>query len=327
MSAPTAPGPPTYRYLTVADDDARAALARLAAEPLLGFDTETDWDVTGKRQRLSLVQFAPPAGDVLVVDAHALDLALLRPVVEGPTPRLVAHNASFDATVLAAVGLRAQGLVDTLRLAREALHLPAYGLADLVATLFGATLDKSLQRSAWRKRPLSTAQLAYAAADACWVLRVYDALRVRLEAEGRWADALARAALAPRPGPSAAPKRKRAPPAAPTLPPLTPEQRGLVEAMKVWRRDYALAQRRQAYLICPDRTLEDLARARPRTLEDLQSIYGLGEAKVRRFGADVLAALAAAVAAPPPPKTTARRAKIAPEAPKAAPTSPDGDTK
>jgi ribonuclease D len=294
VPAPPA-APPGYRYVTT-DDEARGALDRLEPEPLLGLDTETDWDTSGRRQRLSLVQLAAPSGDVLLVDAHSVDVALLRPLVEAPTRRLVAHNAPFDATVLAALGLRPPGFVDTLRLARDALKLPAYTLSDVAHALFGASPDKALQRSAWRKRPLSAEQLAYAAADARWALRVYEALKARLEAEGRWAEALARASLAPRPDADAPPKRRRAAPA-PALPPLTPDEKRLVAALKAWRRDYAQAKHTPIYLICPDRTLEALARARPRTPEDLRSIYGLGEAKVQRFGAELLAALDAASAA------------------------------
>jgi ATP-dependent DNA helicase RecQ len=44
-------------------------------------------------------------------------------------------------------------------------------------------------------------------------------------------------------------------------------------------------------MICADRTLEHLARARPETLEALADIYGLGESKIKRFGEEMLRAL------------------------------------
>jgi ATP-dependent DNA helicase RecQ len=53
----------------------------------------------------------------------------------------------------------------------------------------------------------------------------------------------------------------------------------------------AHAQRVPAYMICADKTLESLARERPETLEQLRSIYGLGDSKIERFGEDLLAAL------------------------------------
>ena len=44
-------------------------------------------------------------------------------------------------------------------------------------------------------------------------------------------------------------------------------------------------------MVCPDRTLEELARARPETLEALKAVHGLGDAKVARFGEALLAVL------------------------------------
>jgi superfamily II DNA helicase RecQ len=48
-------------------------------------------------------------------------------------------------------------------------------------------------------------------------------------------------------------------------------------------------------MICPDRTLECLARERPQTLAALLDIHGLGESKVERFGEDLLTALREAI--------------------------------
>jgi superfamily II DNA helicase RecQ len=61
--------------------------------------------------------------------------------------------------------------------------------------------------------------------------------------------------------------------------------------LKKWRLERANAQRVPAYMICPDRTLEHLARLRPETLEALANIYGLGESKIRNLGAELLQAL------------------------------------
>lgn len=44
-------------------------------------------------------------------------------------------------------------------------------------------------------------------------------------------------------------------------------------------------------MICPDKTLEHLAQAQPATLDSLGAIYGLGEAKVARFGAELIEVL------------------------------------
>ena len=98
------------------------------------------------------------------------------------------------------------------------------------------------------------------------------------------------AEIAPRkPGETAKPRRKRAAQVPEIV--LTPEEKRVVASLKKWRLERANAQRVPAYMICPDRTLEHLARARPATLEALSTIYGLGESKIKNFGEDLLQAL------------------------------------
>ncbi len=77
---------------------------------------------------------------------------------------------------------------------------------------------------------------------------------------------------------------------------LTSEEKLVVAYMKKWRLERANSQRVPAYMICADRTLEHLVRVRPATVEALASIYGLGEAKIRSFGEELLKALRDATA-------------------------------
>jgi len=62
------------------------------------------------------------------------------------------------------------------------------------------------------------------------------------------------------------------------------EDRSLFEALRQTRRRLASENGVPAYVICHDTTLIDLARQRPHTAFDLKSIYGLGEAKITRYG-------------------------------------------
>jgi ribonuclease D len=278
---------PAYRYI-VDEQEARDALERLTGETVLGLDTETFWDRTTNQNRVSLVQLASRVGEVLVLDVQTTGVEVVRPLVENAAVTMVAHNARFDELVLIGAALQPAGLVDTLRLARSALLLPSYSLAAVVAHLFGLALDKSLQQSNWRRRPLTRAQLQYAATDAYITLRVFDELRQRLEAQGRWDELLRAASLTGAPVRSGTRRRVK-----PKLPPpeLTDEERRAVTRLKKWRLERAFAERVPAYMICPDRTLEVLAHTRPQTLAALADVYGLGETKITRYGAELLVAL------------------------------------
>lgn len=288
---------PDFRFIT-REDEAVRELERFRSEPVISLDTETYYDPATKKWKFSLAQLAAPQGPVVLIDVLAVPPEVLRALAEAPTPLMVAHNARYDEGVLQGVGLQPQGFVDTLRLAQDGLYLTSYGLADVVRDLFGVSLDKTLQKSAWGHRPLSAEQLAYAAADAHWTLKAYQVLRERLEQAGRWEAASARASLRPRVPGSDAPGKVRKAPVPPLATPLTDEERQLVGRLKEWRIGAARQGRIPAYMVCHDRTLEHLARARPDSMQALRAIHGLGDAKVKRYGPGLLEALKQGAAAP-----------------------------
>ena len=255
----------------------------------MGLDTETYWEPSANHSRVSLVQLAPRTGQVLVVDALSVDIETLRPLIESPLVRMAAHNARFDERMLAGEGLRPASFVDTLRLARAALRLPSYSLAGVSAHLLGLELDKSFQKSNWRRRPLTRAQLQYAAMDARVSLQVYDELHAILSEQGKLEPSLRAAAIEYRSEETAAPRKRRAPQV--PLRTLTDEERKMLAALKKWRLVKSLELRQPAYLICADRTLEHLAMEKPLTLEALLHIYGLGASRVERFGEELLTVL------------------------------------
>jgi ribonuclease D len=279
----------SYLYLTDTDA-ARVALDKLRQEEIVGLDTETYWEPSAHHSRVSLVQLAARTGDVLVVDALAVDLETLRPLIESPEVRMAAHNARFDERMLAGEGLRPAAFVDTLRLARAALRLPSYSLAGVSAHLLGLELDKSFQKSNWRRRPLTRAQLQYAATDAQVALQVYDELHAILSGQGKLEQSLKAAAIEFKPEePSPAPRKRRAPQV--PLRPLTDAERKTLASLKKWRLAKSQELRQPVYMICADRTLEHLALEKPMTLEALLHIYGLGASRVERFGEELLTVL------------------------------------
>jgi ribonuclease D len=282
----------SYRYITQADA-ASEALDALHTETIVGLDTETYWDPAVNHSKVSLVQIAPRVGEVIVIDLMTVEVSLLKPLVESPGILMAAHNARFDEGMLIGAGLRPASFVDTLRLARAALRLPSYSLAGVTAHLFGIELDKSFQKSNWRRRPLTRAQLNYAATDALITLQVYDELGKILTEQGRLEGALRAATLTPASDEVRTPRRRRAPQPPPR--PLTDAEQLVVKRLKKWRLEKSLNERLPAYMICPDRTLEHLAMEQPATLEALNAIHGLGASKIARFGDELLAALRSAL--------------------------------
>ena len=167
------------------------AFARMALAwsrcPELWIDTETaDWRTS--RPRLSLLQVRTPDGALAIADILApgmrevLDAVFVPAVMANPDVRKWAHNASYERRFLG--GERIQNLQCTLRLARSIpfhrLPVRRLTLAALAGQLLGADLDKTHQADDWGVRPLSPAQLAYAAGDPEWCHRVQQALEERV---------------------------------------------------------------------------------------------------------------------------------------------------
>jgi ATP-dependent DNA helicase RecQ len=88
-------------------------------------------------------------------------------------------------------------------------------------------------------------------------------------------------ARAPRRGP-----RQRAEPG-PEL--LDAEGRALFEALRHHRLALARSEGVPPYVVASDRTLREIALLRPRNLQELELAYGIGPAKLEKYGAGLLA--------------------------------------
>ena len=82
------------------------------------------------------------------------------------------------------------------------------------------------------------------------------------------------------------------------LAPLPGDAEGdLLSALKALRATIARTQKLPAYVIFPDRTLIEMARDKPQTLDEFASIHGVGAAKLQKFGPVFLAAIKASAGA------------------------------
>jgi ATP-dependent DNA helicase RecQ len=67
----------------------------------------------------------------------------------------------------------------------------------------------------------------------------------------------------------------------------------LFEALRAWRRETANASSVPPYVIFHDATLAAIVQAKPANLAALGRVPGIGEAKLKRHGAEVLAVVIA----------------------------------
>ncbi len=171
------------------------------------------------------------------------------------------------------------------------------GYDALVASLAGGHIDKAHRFSDWSARPLSPAQVAYAAADVTWLRLVYERLRERLDRDGRlgWV-AEEMAALAE-------PSTYRADPETiwERLRPRTNNRRmlGLLRAAAAWREREAQRINIPRGRLLKDESLLEIAAVAPDSAEALTRVRGVTRGFAEgRSGAGLLAALRTAAALP-----------------------------
>ncbi|RPE82058.1 ribonuclease D [Vulcaniibacterium tengchongense] len=172
--------------------DPAALRARFAARPArIGLDTEFIRERTYWPQ-LALVQIAlegdaAQAAEILLVDTLAPGMAeALAPILADAAILKIMHSASEDLVAFKhACGVVPQPLFDTQQAAALAGIGAGLGYQKLVEQVTGVVLAKGETRSDWLRRPLSPAQLEYAADDVRHLFALHDALGERLAQLGR----------------------------------------------------------------------------------------------------------------------------------------------
>ena len=235
---------------------------------------------------------------------------------EAPACRRVALLAYFGETVAPCGNCDAcldpSSRVDGTEAAREVLATvhrsgERFGAAHLIDILSGTQTEKVLRfghqrlptfgakadrgRNEWRSliRQMVAAGVLRLDVAGYGGIGISDEGRALLRGEGAF---LYREDAAPAPA-----GRSRAGPGKGADAPLDDDAAALLGALKALRLELARERGVPAYIVFSDRTLIDMARRRPRTEAEFAAINGVGAAKLERFAAPFLAAIAAAAPA------------------------------
>jgi len=288
--------PPT-RLVTTSMELAELC-ARLATEGFVTVDTEfmrerTYWP------ELCVVQLGG-SEDVAVVDAQAegLDLSPLGHLLANPNVVKVFHAARQDVEIfLLKYGAVPTPMFDTQIAAMVAGYGDQASYDSLARGLAGAAIDKAHRFSDWSARPLSEAQVDYAAADVTHLRVIYQKLVEQLSREGRldWVAA-EMAALQDPAGYIQAPET-----AWEKLRPRTGNRRFLsvLRAVAAWREREAQRINIPRQRLVKDETLLEIAATTPSNAAELARARGISEGFAKgKSGLSLVAAIAEARALP-----------------------------
>lgn len=286
----------TYRMVN-ATKSLVAFCDRVLQEGWLALDTEFVRTRTYYAE-LGLVQLWSH-GEWLIVDPlNGVDLTPLWQLLNNPQVTTVMHAAGEDLEIINQYCAGApQHMFDT-QVAWSFLHQGTQiGYAGMVASMCGVELDKSLSRTDWLQRPLTTAQLDYAAADSLYLARVYPELKQQIEASAQYDFFVQECAFQVK-------KRSR------TVNPLFAwreiggfsQMKGVERAVFAQLAQWRMSCGQQENIALPylmrEPVLMELAIRQPSTLAELATVKDLHPKVLRQRGKAILAQIEQALAEP-----------------------------
>jgi ribonuclease D len=258
---------------------------RLAAADRYALDTEFHRERT-YWPRVALVQVAWPAGPegpegLALIDPLAVDLSPLADVLAGPGV-MVAHASEQDLEVLNQTCGRIPAQLFDTQIAAGFLGHASASLASLSLTFLGVEVVKGDRLTDWNHRPLTPAQLRYAAGDVDHLLQLADTLVAALEVEGRltWAEEeceLVRCRATQPSNPARAWWRLR------DARSLRGTSRGVAQAVAAWRETRAQRLDQPLRSVLPDLATQAIAHNPPTTVAGVAKVRGL-DARYLRDG-------------------------------------------
>ncbi|MEN9680452.1 MAG: hypothetical protein RLZZ627_345 [Pseudomonadota bacterium] len=182
------------------DEEFHQLCTELSGIEFLAIDTEFVREST-YYPRFCLLQVASPLGIFCIDPLSLKSLAPLGMLLDLSDSCFVLHSARQDLEVLLQSTHRLPThMLDTQIAAGLAGYHEQIGYAALVDEITHTKLSKEQTRTDWSQRPLTSAQLHYAADDVIYLNQIFVALREKLDALGRteWWEEDSSALLSPR---------------------------------------------------------------------------------------------------------------------------------
>ena len=259
--------------------------------------------------------------DVFLIDPiEGAPLQPISDVLEDPAVEIIMHAPSADLILFAlGFGTRPTTLLDSQLIGGFVGLGSGQSLGALLSRVLGVKVAKTEGYSDWSRRPLTAAQLDYAAADVAHLFALVDELMQRADDRGR--GAWVREEHERRYGPGA---RIAADPwdswrKVKGQGRLTPQERAVLRRAAAWREEEARRRDRPVGWLIPDRTLIEVARRLPKTPQALLSERGVPAALKERDAGALIDSMQKglddepiALGPPPPPAVQARLDTLVP---------------
>ena len=273
-------------------------LAHLRSAGSFAYDSEFIGELT-YIPKLCLIQVATSTRVALIDPLAGFELTPFWELIADETVEKITHAGDQDVEpVVRHLGREAKNVFDTqIACGFIGMAYPV-ALAKLVSELLGARLGKGFTFSHWDQRPLSAAQLRYAADDVRYLPALRAMIGKRLDTTGHtaWAraefDAMCDARLYQF-NPDTAYLRVRGATS------LAPQALAILRELVIWRDGVARAHDVPPRAFLKDEILIDLSRSPVKSLERLDRVRGLPRPVEHAHGREIVEATQRGLAIPP----------------------------
>lgn len=256
---------------------------RILKEPWIALDTEFLREKT-YYPVFCLLQIASPEWVVCVDPISIPDLSELFEVINNPAIIKVLHSCRQDLEIFYQLTGKVTTPVFDTQIAAPLLGFQENpGYAMLVSSFLNVNLSKAHTRTDWSIRPLSEAQIQYAADDVIYLCKIYQIICQKLEALGRlnwlekdfeFLDNSELYQISPVNAWLKVKGKNR----------LTGKQLSIVQSLTEWRETTAQSENRPKNWLIRDDLLLELAKLQPETVDELINIRSMNERSARRYG-------------------------------------------
>jgi len=300
-------------FIETAAEYARARREVLAAERL-GVDTESN-SMHAFRERTCTIQVSAPTGHFIFDPILMGCPADLGGVFADPGVEKIFHGGVYDLALLKRdFDFEFAGLFDTA-ISADLLGYPRIGLSSLVERFCGVVLEKRYTTSDWARRPLDPGQMEYLYLDTLYLFDLADRLRDRLRAADLLEEATLEFAALTKTTPLKNAHEGKDSLSLKGYDRLeSGRERAVLAEVFAWRQVVAEKLDRPPFKVLGNPVLFELARRRPLDRAGCLAIKGFTPRVWKKFGSDILAAVARGRSHPPedfPPRPRVRRRRDA----------------
>ncbi|HQL86180.1 MAG: ribonuclease D [Lentisphaerae bacterium] len=272
-----------------------------ARQGRLAIDTEFVWTSTYYPQ-LGLVQLSWDQGHSALVDALAIsDPSPLREAIADPSMVKILHEAASDLPILRRwCGALPTRVFDTRIAAGFCGLTTAVSLSGLLESQLGVALAKTETRTDWLQRPLSPAQLQYAAEDVAWLPLLHEALHEKIEKLGNLDWFKEEMSACEQEDYYAEPEPRESWRRVSGMGSLSGAALAVLRELAAWRESTARSLNKARPRLLRDEQLIYAAQHQPKTLNDCRNIPNLWPRSVEKYGQDIVEAVRRGLETPPP---------------------------